>query len=215
LNEASVGPVQFRVAAKFKQKVATGLDPDGDDDWDGDLAGLKAVKDGDQKRDRLTRFLERLDRYTLSGPIQVTIDPFKLPPDPGEEGDQTLQGIDTNHDGVRDDIERYIAITYVNLPRERLALMQLAKALQVHITSGEASASVAQALEVLKSLDCLSYVSGRDEANRQSDELLAEVLNTKARSLRFQEINQALSGSFLPVSKSHELKTNCSVDVDR
>jgi len=34
-----------------------------------------------------------------------------LPPNPGEAGKATLQGIDSDNDGVRDDIQRYIALT--------------------------------------------------------------------------------------------------------
>jgi len=35
-----------------------------------------------------------------------------LPPDPGDTGKATLAGIDSDNDGVRDDIERYIWLTY-------------------------------------------------------------------------------------------------------
>ena len=35
-----------------------------------------------------------------------------LPPPEGEEGLKTLEGIDSNHDGVRDNVERYIKITF-------------------------------------------------------------------------------------------------------
>ena len=42
--------------------------------------------------------------------IPNDIDVTGLPPDPGEEGKKTLQGIDSDNDGVRDDIQRYIAL---------------------------------------------------------------------------------------------------------
>ncbi len=37
------------------------------------------------------------------------IDASNLPPDPGEQGKRTLAGVDSNDNGVRDDVERFIA----------------------------------------------------------------------------------------------------------
>ncbi|GHV08979.1 hypothetical protein AGMMS50229_18250 [Campylobacterota bacterium] len=55
-----------------------------------------------------------------------------LPPDPGKAGKATLEGIDSNHNGVRDDVE--IAIwKYApnqNQEIEREAMFQYAKAVQ-------------------------------------------------------------------------------------
>ena len=47
---------------------------------------------------------------------------FVLPPDPGAEGKKTLLGIDTDGDGVRDDIQRYIYLTYPDDKKLRLGL---------------------------------------------------------------------------------------------
>ncbi|MDR1912515.1 MAG: hypothetical protein LBQ52_09270 [Helicobacteraceae bacterium] len=56
----------------------------------------------------------------------------ELPPDPGSEGRKTLEGIDSNNNGIRDDVE--IAIyNYAPRPdqeRYRAALIQLAKVMQ-------------------------------------------------------------------------------------
>ena len=45
-----------------------------------------------------------------------------LPPDPGEAGKATLEGIDSDQDGIRDDIQRYIALTYPDSQKTRAAL---------------------------------------------------------------------------------------------
>ncbi|MDX8380534.1 MAG: hypothetical protein R8M14_00305 [Ghiorsea sp.] len=37
--------------------------------------------------------------------------PSGLPPDPGAAGRGTLAGIDSDNDGVRDDVQRWIALT--------------------------------------------------------------------------------------------------------
>lgn len=44
--------------------------------------------------------------------VSMDVDPFILPPDPGEAGKQTLAGIDSDSDGVRDDVQRWIELTY-------------------------------------------------------------------------------------------------------
>jgi hypothetical protein len=55
-------------------------------------------------------------RNNLARPLPVTVlvTVVPLPPDPGEAGKVTLAGIDSDNDGVRDDIQRYIALTYPN-----------------------------------------------------------------------------------------------------
>ena len=50
------------------------------------------------------------DTNTTQPPL--VIDGHVLPPDPGEAGKKTLLGIDSNNNGVRDDVERWIYITY-------------------------------------------------------------------------------------------------------
>jgi hypothetical protein len=56
-----------------------------------------------------------------------------LPPDPGSQTDRTLQGVDANHNGIRDDVEREIFQTYPNSARIRLPLLQYALSLQLQI----------------------------------------------------------------------------------
>lgn len=45
-----------------------------------------------------------------------------LPPDPGKAGKQTLMGIDSDGDGLRDDVQRYIYLTYPDQPDVQRAL---------------------------------------------------------------------------------------------
>src|SRR5436305_503579 len=57
-----------------------------------------------------------------------------LPPDPGPAGKLTLGGIDSDHDGVRDDLQRYIVLTYGGSPSTVDTLKNTAKVLQGAIT---------------------------------------------------------------------------------
>ncbi len=54
-----------------------------------------------------------------------------LPPDPGIEADKTVEGIDWNKNGIRDDVELAIFQEYPDSARIRAALLQYALALQM------------------------------------------------------------------------------------
>ncbi len=57
-----------------------------------------------------------------------------LPPDPGADADKTVQGIDANHNNIRDDVELAIFKEYPNSARIRAAELQYAMALQAELT---------------------------------------------------------------------------------
>jgi hypothetical protein len=46
-------------------------------------------------------------------PVKIVIYDKPVPPDPGEAGKQTLEGIDSDNDGVHDDVQRWIVLTYL------------------------------------------------------------------------------------------------------
>jgi hypothetical protein len=53
-----------------------------------------------------------------------------LPPDPGEAGKLTIDGIDTDKDGMRDDVQRWIAIEWGHSP---IAVKQLTALAQLYL----------------------------------------------------------------------------------
>jgi hypothetical protein len=57
-----------------------------------------------------------------------------LPPDPGAEADKTVQGIDANSNGIRDDVELAIFKSYPDSAKTRAVLLQYALALQMEVT---------------------------------------------------------------------------------
>lgn len=57
-----------------------------------------------------------------------------LPPDPGIEADRTIQGVDTNNNGIRDDVEIAIYKGYPDSARTRAVLLQYALVLQMETT---------------------------------------------------------------------------------
>lgn len=56
--------------------------------------------------------------------------PPGFPPDPGNAGTRTLEGIDSDHDGLRDDLQRWIYARFPNEPKKRAALKQMAISFQ-------------------------------------------------------------------------------------
>lgn len=66
-------------------------------------------------------------------PLEITLSPFPLPPNPGEAGKATIEGVDIGGgpngepNGVRDDIDRYIGFTFPNSEKARMGLTQYAK----------------------------------------------------------------------------------------
>ena len=65
----------------------------------------------------------------------VTDVPITLPPDPGEAGKQTLEGIDSDNDGVRDDLQREIVFMYPDRDEVRRVLRAMVKKQQDVITT--------------------------------------------------------------------------------
>ena len=57
-----------------------------------------------------------------------------LPPDPGALADATVQGIDANQNGIRDDVELAVFKEYPNSAKTRAVLLQYALALQMQMT---------------------------------------------------------------------------------
>jgi hypothetical protein len=68
-------------------------------------------------------------------PLPATDVPIVLPPDPGEAGKLTLEGIDSDHDGVRDDLQREIVYMYPQNDEVRRVLRAMVKKGQDMITT--------------------------------------------------------------------------------
>ena len=135
-----------------------------------------------------------------------------LPPDPGEAGKVTVAGVDSNGNGVRDDIERYIALTYPNSEKTRRALTDFAIGMQAALLSDRDIAKVNAATTIeSKALDCVEYIEETLPPRRGLwESLRAEILNTKLRSLAYYTYNKLLAGASYSLPDS--LNTDCTFD---
>jgi len=128
-----------------------------------------------------------------------------LPPDPGVAGKLTLAGIDSDNDGVRDDVQRWIVMTYPNSQKTRAALIQDTKAMQKILSDANIFAKLYNDfVQDGRAMECLSYIRPND-FDRVLDEQKAIFLDTYLRSKTWLQANSHLSGSsfdLLPNSKS-------------
>ena len=137
-----------------------------------------------------------------------------LPPDPGEEGKATLAGIDSDADGVRDDIQRYIALTYQDSQKTRAALRQLTLALQKAILESPDEESALRNTETeARASECLWYIHS-ESSIKISNLLMAEYLNTLERSRGYLEYDSKLGGHIFGGKDFDEYKTSCTFDPD-
>ena len=154
-------------------------------------------------------------------PVELTFSSVSLPGDPGEEGKKELLGIDRNQNGVRDDIERYIAFAYPDSEKQRMALEQSARGLQAYLRDHESKPLTRENGKASdKSIDCLNHVfSGNLDASDKAGEALeALFLNTKARSRAYRKADVQMGGyvsdNGLSSQTEARRKAACTFDAD-
>ena len=118
-------------------------------------------------------------------------------------------GIDSDNDGLRDDIQRYIYLTYPGQPNVRSALRQYALTLQKTVDPNRVADEKGLAME------CVNYFM-RDEIYDVTQRLKAEVINTYARKKKYLTYDKELSGgvfslSNLPFDESYKL---CNFEIE-
>jgi hypothetical protein len=125
--------------------------------------------------------------------------PPGYPPDPGEAGKKTLEGIDSDHDGLRDDLQRWIYARFPNDPKKRAALKQVAisyqKTLFLKHDDGELEDDNRRDA---KAHTCLfETFSDSDEAYNEGKYMEAKVYNTRERTRRYLEVDRWFDGKTL------------------
>ncbi|MDH3391983.1 MAG: hypothetical protein OEL85_09330, partial [Desulfobulbaceae bacterium] len=137
-----------------------------------------------------------------------------LPPDPGEAGKATLEGIDSDQDGIRDDIQRYIALTYPDSQKTRAALKQYTLAFQkATLESPDEERALHNTEYMHRASECLWYIYSENSI-KMSDTLLAEFLNTMDRSRAYLAYNSKLGGHTFGGKDFDEYKSSCTFDPD-
>ena len=134
------------------------------------------------------------------------------PAHPGELGKKTLLGVDSDRDGVRDDVEIWINDTYSNEPsREKTILREyskeLTKELNMVMKFKDDSLKFGSHVNTMQNLtDCVPYNSSRDE--KEVHELVAVFFNTESRFSVFSKTQKKYSKT--PVKLGLERDRDCS-----
>ncbi len=138
------------------------------------------------------------------------------PKDPGELGKKNLLGIDSDMDGVRDDVEIWINNSTSNSPSKymynvRMALKQIARNLQESLKIKVHQALTRKArIEALYSLECLKSLN-----EKRSDDLYGElrvlIYNTMDRLKAWARTEASLNG----FAGIHERKKYCEFSLKK
>lgn len=146
--------------------------------------------------------------------LPPVVDDSGLPPDPGEAGKATLEGIDSDNDGVRDDVQRYIALTYPDSERTRAALTQYAKVRQNSLLDADdKEKSIRHAEESDKTGACLWYILGSlDERIKVRNSLKSVILNTDERNYAYFTYDSQLGGEVFQSVPYDERASSCEFD---
>ncbi len=125
------------------------------------------------------------------------IDAGLLPPDPDSSGLATLEGVDFDRNGVRDDVEIFIYELHKDSMENREVLkvgsMALQSALMATTTATEEDNDSASE-SVAKFVYCLSEMSGMDRS-KQLAILKSLVINTAEREAAYDAYNQSRVGT--------------------
>ena len=141
-----------------------------------------------------------------------------LPPVPGVEADKTVQGIDVNKNGIRDDVELAIYKEYPNSAKTRAVLLQYALTLQMEFVQPFINVGVAGevANKDDRSIFCMSEVtpsggeSGVIEAIQKYGKFVYDLqFNTQERNTKHKEFY-----SYVKNGRTDEL-INCDIDLSK
>jgi len=117
-----------------------------------------------------------------------------LPPDPGEAGKATLEGIDSDNDGVRDDIQRYIALTYVGQEDLIKALRHMAIYMQKFLLDAENKEKNVENFKAYSKASQCSWALMGKNALLIGRELRARFHDTEERIRTYSSASAKLSG---------------------
>ena len=137
------------------------------------------------------------------------------PKDPGEAGKKTLLGVDSDVDGVRDDVEIWINQNTSNTPTKnmfnpRMALKQVAKKIQENIKMKDnKERSVMFSRETLVAEKCLSDFMTSEEARDSLGMLKVKMFNTMDRLKAWARTEGNFNGQSITVDSKRKKGDGC------
>lgn len=174
---------------------------------------VRATKSWMEKIKGLFRGHEESEEFR--GRADFVIDASLEVPDPGPAGMTTLAGIDSDGDGVRDDVQRWIAESYGDSLKMKAALKQAAAVDQLKLLNAlDKAKSIAASYQGFKAADCMRYLRGSNEARKLRKKVESLMLNTDARIRADIKVHANFSGQSWSPRTGAEEKLGCAFDPD-
>ncbi|WPU67174.1 hypothetical protein [Peredibacter starrii] len=124
--------------------------------------------------------------------------------------DATLAGIDSDKDGIRDDVQILIEYEFSKDSRILKAARQKAKYLQLSIlTAEDKDKSIQVARKSLDTNSCLVHVAGLEESMRITRFIEKKTFNTKDRLYAYVKANGNFSGEGYSLPKKDKMAELC------
>lgn len=139
-----------------------------------------------------------------------------LPPNPGIEADKTVQGIDANQNGIRDDVELAIFKEYPNSAKTRAVLLQYALALQMEMiqTVVNRETVTAAAEDINRAYICVWSITSRDDMDKFTKETKNNEDFVKLRQFNTEQRKKAHKDFYMGNLGSYSSPDNsCDLDV--
>jgi len=172
---------------------------------------LKAKKDGNVT---VQASIDGVNSNTITLNITWVVNGHVLPPEPDKAlNDSTLLGIDTNDNGVRDDVERWIYEEYEQ-PIERGIFMQSARAYNLVIVNPSKAHETTQYID--DSSSCEFYWTYKAQDNNENfvldryrdleKEISKIQFNTLDRHIAYERFNAEFNGEVFTAPASSKVK---------
>jgi hypothetical protein len=162
------------------------------------------------------------DQITISVYPILIINGIRLPPEPNpEENNATLLGVDSNDNGVRDDVERWVYQTYQDKHPVHIEIgMQSARTWEKIFTD---PSNPETTIQVSAAIACESYYKIYAkyynepilvfELTSIDGQITRKITNTPERKDAYIAYDKALSGGVYTLTKTENMKSKCEFDT--
>jgi len=149
----------------------------------------------------------------LVGVFQPACSKEQTEADATRDRSDSLAGVDTDGNGVRDDLDEYIQSAAAGSALTQKAMEQNVQALEELMLAHEiADKSIDSAIKVMRATECL-YGVNPTEAAHLSDEIEARMFNTPERAKAYASAHKHLGGQYFRGTRTNERVTACDFDV--
>jgi hypothetical protein len=147
--------------------------------------------------------------FVVDSSLQVPIPNPKL-------NDKTVAGVDSDNDGIRDDIQRWINEEYASQPKVKMGLKQIAMGRQLDLLIvANKEQSIVSSRKVLDNNHCIYSIMDPDVGHKLIKDLDSKLLNTKDRLEADIKANANFSGQAYELpGTTEEEKARCSFNPD-